>query len=297
MKKFLKVFANIILGLIVFVATLALLILGPVKYMLGKGNIKNVITSIDIEDTITKSPEYKEMVDELLDPIYEETRKFGISDEIVVKIIDSKEVKSLIADISSNVVDFALTGESKQLLSTEDIESLVSDAIDDINNLKLYEISEEQKDDILNIVQDKATEYEEFMPTTDMIADAIPTEDQETLELVQFTLSDTLMWYFAIALGVALLLLALINYAHGKIFKVGTIPVLVASSLTTLASAVIFWVAKMQVATDFPYVYDIVYQGIKFSLILSGSILIGTIVILIVYAIVSSKLNKKKVDA
>ncbi len=297
MKKFLKVFGNIILGLIVFVATLALLILGPVKYMLGKGNIKNVITSIDIEDTITKSPEYKEMVDELLDPIYEETRKFGISDEIVVKIIDSKEVKNLIADISSNVVDFALTGESKELLSTQDIETLVSDVIDDINNLKLYEISKEQKDDILNIVRDKATEYEELMPTTDIIADAIPSEDQETFELVQFTLSDTLMWYIAIALGVALLSLALINYAHGKIFKVGTIPVLVASTLTTIASAVIFWVAKMQVATDFPYVYDIVYQGIKFSLILSGSILISTIAILIVYAIVSSKLNNKKVDA
>ncbi len=295
MKKVLKVLSNIILCILLFIITLFLLILIPVRHTINKNNVKDIISNVNIEQTLNENKEYENIVNEMLEPILEETRKIGISDEVIIKILDSKEVKNLLGDVAGNFMDAIITGNSQGLLSNEDVKELVSDVIDDINNLQLYEIDTSEKEKILDFVDEQVNEYIEFMPTTDMITSELSYEEFQDLKMVQFILSDELLIYTAIILGIVILCIGLINYSQGKFVKIILIPMLVASFLMTLLSWLVSGYFKAMYAKDSMFFYDIIHKSMKFSTKLSGwiTIIILTIFIIGIIIINSKRLKKQ----
>ena len=76
--KVLKNIFLIILILILFISSLSLMILVPVKYLVNPNTINNAITNLDIEKLVKNNPELEKTITDTLDPIISETEKYGI---------------------------------------------------------------------------------------------------------------------------------------------------------------------------------------------------------------------------
>ncbi len=288
MKKIFKTALNIILSSILFILTFILLIIIPIKKVISEDNVKEIVSHVEIEKLVTNNNEFEK----LLELIYEETRKMGISDEIVLKIIDSKEIKNLLGDAASNFMNFIMTGNNQKIINTQDIEVLVGNVIDNINKLQICEIKEKDKNNILKIVHNKATEYSNIIPDTNTIVNNLSVEEKSALNIVHFTLGNELIESIGLTMGIIILFIVLINYSKGKCFKVGTIPIIIASLFTTIISLALL-LNPININNN-SYIYDILAIGTKFSLKLSGGTLIISLVILIAYIIISSKAKKEE---
>ena len=281
MKKVLKGIALALLVLMLYSCTGSLFSLLPIKHAVGRNGIKEAISSLEIERLVDENPQFQEVINDMLQPIYEETQNFGIDDaivdEVVVKIMDTKEVKELVGDITSNLVDFVLTGEEQKLINTDNIESLVGTVIDDINEQGLFEISMEDKNQILQVVREQVNENEDFLPDTSLIEDAFDSETEQVLNNVRFALGNELVLYLVIGIllsivGISLLFKSLRNIPS-----------------TFFLTFVIGMIGGIVLQSDLPYVYDLLAPSIQYSYVLSGSVLLLMIITLIVYHFVHKK--------
>ncbi len=293
MKKVLKGIALALLVLMLYSCTGSLFSLLPIKHAVGRNGIKEAISSLEIERLVDENPQFQEVINDMLQPIYEETQNFGIDDaivdEVVVKIMDTKEVKELVGDITSNLVDFVLTGEEQKLINTDNIESLVGTVIDDINEQGLFEISMEDKNQILQVVREQVNENEDFLPDTSLIEDAFDSETEQVLNNVRFALGNELVLYLVIGILLSIVGIALLKWKEAKWIKWSAITILVATSVTFFLTFVIGMIGGIVLQSDLPYVYDLLAPSIQYSYVLSGSVLLLMIITLIVYHFVHKK--------
>ena len=290
MKKFFKGLMLFILTTILFFSISSLLTIFPLKNIIGDNGIKEIITSLDIEQMVQEDDNLKEAVDEIVDPIYDELKDYGIKKEVIVKIIDTKEIKSVIGDIKSNVVNYALTGENQKILTTENIETLIGTAVDDLSENGIYNFSQEEKDKIVSIVSDKANEYQEYIPDTNYIDRGLSEDETKVLEIIRFILSDKLMMYILIAVFVSIVGIILLRLKEAKWIKDCSITILISSIIFSITYFALKFLNNISFKVDYPAVFNILNKVIKVGIGYSLALLIITIIILITYKI----FNKKK---
>ncbi len=295
MKKFFKGLALFILIGILYLTTASLLFLVPIKNTLKKNTIQDMISNIEVEKILEENPKFQEAIDDAFEPIYEETRKFGIDDDIIVKIIDSKEVKNLVGDVAGNIVDYAITGKNQKIISTENVENLISTAIDDINKSGYYEFKPEQKEKILKTVTDEVNKYQDFLPDTNIIGDNLNEEEQNSLEFIRFVLGNKLLTYLIITMVISILGIVAVNWKKAKWVKNVSITILVASSIAFVTGMIMMFGINALLA-DYSYILDFIHKPIKNILILSGSSLITMIIVLVVYIIISKNMKNEKTE-
>ncbi len=293
MKKVLKGFALTILVIVLFLSTTALLFLVSFKNTFSKNTMKNIVSNIQIEQIVEENPEVKEEIHEAFKPIYEETEKYGIDEDVIIKIMDSKEVKNFLGNITGNIVDYAITGENHKLIMTEDIEELVSGAIDSINNTGYVEISPKEKEDILKVVRDQAQEYQEAIPDTSVFENQLSVEDKESLNQVRFLLGNELMIYIIVAMVLSILGILALKWKNAKWIKWTAITVLASSILGSLITGILYLANDILLKEDIPYVFDIVNKILNLNIILQISIVVAMIVILIIYSYVYKRKAKQ----
>lgn len=289
MKKFFKGLLLTVLVIVLFLTTTFLLILFPLKHTVGEEGIKEVISSLDLEQMSTESPKFQDAVEEMLEPIYDETRKYGIPDEIILKIVNSNEVKMVFADVTSNVIKAILTGEAQKIITTDNITELVAKAIDDINATGLYEISSTEKNNVLNVVQETTAEYVDYLPDTNLIMNNLSSEDKELINIIRFILSNELIIYDIIVLVLALGGLVIVKYHKAKWLKWSVITILTAAVVNFIISFLLKIVITSLFKLDYAYIYNMFNSTIKYSLIMAGIISGLMIIILIGYKILTSK--------
>ena len=259
--------------------------------------VKKMISNLEIEKMVNENPNFKESVDDVLEPILTETNKLGIDDEVIIKIVDSNEVKDLIGDVTGNLIDYAITGKNQKIINSEDINKLVNDAIDEINKSGYYEINESQKEEILDIAQNKVQEYEELIPDTNIIDEelnnAMTKEEKNSLNSIRFVLGNKLLTYTIICVIVSILLIALLKFKKAKFIKCSSITILISSIFTSLITLILVAANNVLFKFDYPYIFDIVKKGINFSFILSLSVFVISIIVLIIYKIINNKSEKE----
>ena len=86
MKNVLKKLALGVLSIVLFLSITGIFILIPIKSNLNNNVVKEMITDIDLEKIMNENDEVNEQVQDLLDPVFEETRKLEIDDEVVIKV-------------------------------------------------------------------------------------------------------------------------------------------------------------------------------------------------------------------
>ena len=294
MKKFLKGFALTILTIVLFLSTTVLLLLIPLKNTISKNAVKNMINSLEIEKMVTEDENFKSALDEVFAPIYEETRQLGIDDEVVVKIMDSKEVKNLIGGVTGNIVDYVITGKNQKLITTENIEDLVSTAMDDIDASGYYKFNENERNSVLNAVKNEVDDLQEYMPDTKVIEDHLNQEDMKYLNIIRFVLGNELMMYTILIMVISILGILALEYQKVKWIKCNAITILISSIFTSIITVILLIANNVLFRLDYQYIYNIFSKTINFSLILSISVLTLMIVTLIIYHLYHKKsLNKK----
>ena len=294
--KFLKGLGVFILSIVLYISVLGLLILIPIKSTLSKDTIKNTITDLDIEKMIKESPELESAINEMFEPLYEQARDFGIDEDVVVKIIDSKEVKGLVGGIAGNLVDFVVTGENQKIISTNDIGNLVSSVLDDIDESGFYKFKDDEKAKILSTVEEQVNNYQDLLPDTSIIEDTLDKDSdakeiKEGLELIRFILGNNLITYLLIAMFVSILGILGLKFKEAKWIKNVAITILVASIFALITTFGLKFVGNIMVEEikEVPFMNVLINKPINFSFILSGTLTLLMIVTLIVYTVLKNK--------
>ncbi len=293
MKKFLRGLGNTLFIIFLFLGISSLLILIPIRKTMDKNVVREIITTLDIEKMIQENPNIQKSVEDMLNPIYEETRKFGIDDEIIIKIMNSKEVKGLIGDVTSNIIDAALTGSNQKILSNDSIANLVKEAISDINNSGFYEISPSDSENIVQIVKDTTNELEGFIPDTSIIEDSLNEEQKNDLKIIRFIFGNQLTTYIGIIVIIMILLLCLINFKEFKGIKITAITILTSSTLFTIASTIFLLLLNMFTTEEFAAIAQVLKKTGNLCLSLSGGITILMIALLITYRFIRKQKEKQ----
>lgn len=169
MKNIIKKALQILLSFILFFATTTLLFTLPIQSLLKKENLNKTINHLEIEKMTEENPYFQKSIDTILKPVYEKTQELKIDKKLIIKLIDTKEIKSLTADIAYNIIDYIKTKENQKLIQEKDIENLIENALQSITQNSHYTLTTNQKNVILTIVKAEINRYQDKLPNTNII--------------------------------------------------------------------------------------------------------------------------------
>ena len=293
MKRFLKGLGLVILNIILFVAISSLLLLLPIRKVVAEDTIKDIILDFDIESAVNNNDDVKNEVKNLFKPIYDEAKEIGIDEEVVNKLINSKEVKELIGTATGNIIESALTGKNKKIISDNDIEKLINKAFENINKNSEHKLSKTEQDKILNAVKENINIIQEAIPDNTLIEDNLNSNQKSNLKIVRFILSDKLLFYILGIIIIAILGILILDFKKGKWIKDIAITTLISASLSLIATVIITLLSKI-LLKDARTIMNIAKRFLNFSLVLSIVILVIMILILISYVILKKKKEPKE---
>ena len=296
MKKFLKIITTMLLVIITFLGTIALLLLIPIRKTVNGNVAKEIISSMEIEKEVQENPALKEEVDELLAPVYEVTREVGLDDDLVLKLLDAKEVKDFMGDVTDNFINSLISGENQKIINPDDIENLISSAIDDVNKTGLYKIKDETKEKIINTFKEESKNIEEVIPNTDVVLDDLSDDLKQQLKIVSFILSDEFLIYVVSAILISLTLIILLNLRSMKWLKISSLTILIATIFVSLITLGIMIFNNLYLKFDYEYIFNVVNNFIKLNYMIDGIIIFVTIILLIIYHIIRKKNLKKELQ-
>ena len=290
-----KVLKNILLTILViilFISTTSLISLYTIRKTISKESIKNNIVNTDIEKIVEENPKLEDALKDTLEDVYTTLDELNIDEEIVLKILNSSQVKELIGDITGNVTEYFLTGEDKKLISTESIVNVIGSVMDDINETDLYNFSKEEKENILKSIEKGIDENEEFIPDTSIIEDELTNEEIKDMEIVRFIFSYGLMLYIVLGEIVTIGFIILLSLNKFKWVKIISITILASSLLMAfLMSGLLFSLKYLE--PEYNYILDLIGYLPKFGLKLSLLLVLIMILILIAYKIIFKNKNIK----
>lgn len=291
--KVLKNIFLIILILILFISSLSLMILVPVKYLVNPNTINNAITNLDIEKLVKNNPELEKTITDTLDPIISETEKYGIDEDIIIEIVNSKEIKGLVGSITGDLVDYALTGKKYELISIDKIKSIVNEAIDVINESDYYEISNADKENILEAITKESDSIEEIIPDTDLIEESLTNDYKDMLNIIRFIFGSKLVIYLSLTFLISLIGIIILKWHELKWIKSSAITIML-SSIVVLISFGIIRLGSQLLKEDNMYIYEIVKNVTKYNFNLALIIFVIMVTILIIYGICHKKIKQNK---
>ena len=104
----------------------------------------------------------------VIDDVYATAEEYGISDKLVDTVIDSKAMKEALGKAAGNVTDYVVNGVETSILTTDDLYKVAEDNIDDWIKESGIEVTDNQKDKILE-------GSKEFIP---IVVDNLPTSSE-----------------------------------------------------------------------------------------------------------------------
>ena len=290
-----KVLKNILLTILViilFISTTSLISLYTIRKTISKESIKNNIVNTDIEKIVEENPKLEDALKDTLEDVYTTLDELNIDEEIVLKILNSSQVKELIGDITGNITEYFLTGKDQKLITTASIVKVIGSVMDDINETDLYNFSKEEKENILKSIEKGIDENEEFIPDTSIIEDELTNEEIKDMEIVRFIFSDRLMLYIVLGEIVTIGFIILLSLNKFKWVKIISITILASSLLMAfLMSGLLFSLKYLE--PEYNYILDLIGYLPKFGLKLSLLLVLIMILILIAYKIIFKNKNIK----
>ena len=104
----------------------------------------------------------------VIDDVYATAEEYGISDKLVDTVIDSKAMKEALGKAAGNVTDYVVNGVETPILTNEDLYKVAEDNIDDWIKESGIEVTDNQRDKILE-------GSKEFIP---IVVDNLPTSSE-----------------------------------------------------------------------------------------------------------------------
>ena len=280
MKKFL----SIIISLILILILAFLIILLPLNNLLKKDNVKRIVNNIQIEEQIEQDENFAKVIDKIFEPLYIEAKKYNISDKYIIKIMDSEEVKNLIGSITSNIIDYVITGNDQKIISNIDINNVISNSIDKINRNYLI-FTEENKQNILQIVDKKINEYQDIIPNTKEVEENLNSNTLKILNVMRSLFASKLIIFLIVTVIILTLVIILLNLEKFKWLKYIVVNLFIASLISLLGNILINLIIK----NNYNYLYDLLGSNFPFNISLSVSLILLSFLMLTIYYLFNKK--------
>ncbi len=288
--KILKNIALVILVIVLFLGSFSLITLFTVKHTVSKDSIKDMIVSTDVEKIIKENPELESSLKDSLKEVYDTLEELNINEDIVLKVLNSSEVKGLVGDVTGKVAEYFLEGKNQKLIDADNITSIIGGVMDDINETKLYNFTEKEKNDILDSIKKGIEDNEELLPDTSILEDTLTEEEQQDLEVVRFIFSGELFTYILIGSLIAFGLIVVLSLKKAKWIKITSSTILASGTLMAILMLVLLVGTKL-LGTEYSYVVDIIKMMPIFGLKVAVVIIILMIAILIAYHLINKHKN------
>ena len=138
-----KKIINIILIILLAIIELTTITYLTLKITVSRDNINKIIKATT--NNITNN---KEIVDDLANKINKET---NIDKRVIESTLNSKTAQDVLSDITSNVIDYKLGKSDK--MTKEELNELAENNIDKVISESGYNISDREKENILNNIK------------------------------------------------------------------------------------------------------------------------------------------------
>ncbi len=281
--KVLKNTLAIIISFLLCIVTVLFFFFLAIQKFVQVDFVKDVIVDMDVEKIVNDNPQMKEELNQFLSPILEETKEYGIDEELILELINTKEVKTIFGDITGNIVHTLLTKEPMKIITNENVQELLKEGIKDINSMGIFEIKKEDEQYILQVVDDVMTEYQDFIPDTSKIEENFDPEFQNDLKMIRFFISPQLLFILLGVMAVLLILLMVVKWQHQKWIKWGALSILCSSIILGILGVLFSVVGKSFITDDIPYILGMI-EHITSYIYLLAMISFGVMVgILILY--------------
>lgn len=136
-----------------------------------------------------------------MNDIYRQAQNYGISSEDVDKLMNSETTKDLISEYLGSNAEYIINGTEPLPLTGDEITKLFKENIDTISKEANINLSEEQKANMITVVEQNADKIATTLPDSRKLSNEI---DQNQLKMIRFMFSTT----FKTILIVSIILLA-----------------------------------------------------------------------------------------
>ncbi len=290
--KSLKSFLVVIFILLLACSSLSLLFLIPFSHSFHKDNIKEFILNMDSSE-MEQNNFFQDIIHNELNSSNLDGNHTNISEDIILELFKSKELKEVTADIISNMSDYIITGHEQEFITEEELKKLVETAIDKVNKSGKYSISEKEKEQILQQLDENAGTYLDDIKSINTLSQSLTPDEQVSLDVFRFFFSTTLKVILLVISIISFLGIVVLRWDKMKWLKINTITILITSMISILVTLLLHVINQFIFKQEIIYVFEFFNKMIKNSLILSGSICTSMILLLIIYHIFIEKKEKE----
>ncbi len=236
--------------------------------------------------------EFMKNIDSILGPIYEDNDN-KISPEEILEILNTKELNNLTTDITSNMMEYILTGKDTALISEDKLEEIIFHIINTIDEKN--QLTEKEKANILQNIHEKSKKYIKQIPKTSILEDYLTPKEERKLRTVQFILGEKLRICLVITAIICIIGITIFKTKKIEGIKTG-LNIILTAGISTLIITLIFKELGKLIFEGEIYILDIINLLTKNILSLSIGTIVFTIVILIIYKIIATKIPAKKAN-
>lgn len=181
MNKVLDVISKIIsvvLSVILFALITIYLSLNVTSKIVTKENVATVVKETDIETVL------KENNSNMMDELYEIADDNNVDRGVVDGVVNSKEFKELVGNYYGEMIEELLYEGKSAEITSEEIVNAVNDVLDRSANELGYNLSFEQRNNIINQVEEKADKVVKTLPSYEKVTKNLDTKDIEAIRII-----------------------------------------------------------------------------------------------------------------
>lgn len=216
----------------------------------------------------------------VIDDVYATAEEYGISDKLVDTVIDSKAMKEALGKAAGNVTDYVVNGVETPILTTDDLYKVAEDNIDDWIKESGIEVTDNQKDKILE-------GSKEFIP---IVVDNLPTSSElaadyeSEVDAVQTVFSNQVKVILVVVSIILTILLIILGRKNMRwLANLGTS--LLVSGLITLGLAFVLpdLITMIPSSSDISFITGSITDYMFRPILISGGVMILLCILLFVF--------------
>lgn len=216
----------------------------------------------------------------VIDDVYATAEEYGISDKLVDTVIDSKAMKEALGKAAGNVTDYVVNGVETPILTNEDLYKVAEDNIDEWIKESGIEVTDNQRDKILEGSKEFIPIVVDNLPTSAELA----TDYESEVDFVQMFFSNQVKVILVVISIILTILLIILGRKNMRwLANLGTS--LLVGGLITLGLAFVLpdLITMIPSSSDISFITGSITDYMFRPILISGGVMILLCILLFVF--------------
>ena len=216
----------------------------------------------------------------VIDDVYATAEEYGISDKLVDTVIDSKAMKEALGKAAGNVTDYVVNGVETPILTNEDLYKVAEDNIDEWIKESGIEVTDNQRDKILEGSKEFIPIVVDNLPTSSELA----TDYKSEVDAVQTVFSNQVKVILVVVSIILTILLIILGRKNMRwLANLGTS--LLVGGLITLGLAFVLpdLITMVPSSSDISFITGSITDYMFRPILISGGVMILLCILLFVF--------------